>query len=213
MSRITAAPTPAKKKSLHAAERDTERVRTLRAAFRETVQALDVRYLKFVDESGATLAMTRRYGRATPGQRVVDSVPANYGANYTMLAAVGLDGLHAPWVVDGAVNGDIFRCWVEAVLCPTLQPGDIVLWDNLSAHKVAGVEALITARGARLIPLSPYSPDFNPIEQCWSKIKTWLRRAKARTVDALIDAIKDALDTVTEADIRGWFAHCGYPVH
>jgi len=165
-----------------------------------------------VDESGATLAMIRRYGRATPGQRVVDHVPANYGDNYTMLAALGLAGLAAPWVVDGAVNGDIFRCWVREVLCPTLQPGDIVLWDNLSAHKAAGVEALLTARGARLIRLSPYSPDFNPIEQCWSKMKTWLRRAKARTVEALIEAINHALDTVTEADIRGWFTHCGYSI-
>lgn len=173
---------------------------------------LDVHRLKFVDESGATLAMIRRYGRATPGQRVVDHVPDNYGVNYTMLAAMGLDGLHAPWVVDGAVNGDIFRWWVRDILCPTLRPGDIVLWDNLSAHKVAGVEALLAARGARLLRLSPYSPDFNPIEQCWSKIKTGLRRAKARTVDALIDAIKQALDTITEADIRGWFTHCGYSI-
>ena len=129
-----------------------------------------------------------------------------------MLAALGLDGLHAPWVVDGAVNGDIFRWWVRDVLCPTLQPGDIVLWDNLSAHKVPGVEALLEARGARLLRLSPYSPDFNPIEQCWSKMKTWLRRAKARTVEALMDAIKHALETVTEADIRSWFTHCGYSI-
>lgn len=156
--------------------------------------------------------MIRRYGRATPGQRVVDHVPDNYGTNYTMLAALGLDGIHAPWVVDGAVNGDIFRWWVRDVLCPTLRPGDIVLWDNLSAHKVAGVEALLATRGARLLRLSPYSPDFNPIEQCWSKIKTALRRAKARTVDALIDAIKQALDTITETDIRGWFTHCGYSI-
>jgi transposase len=130
-----------------------------------------------------------------------------------MIAALSLDGLDAPWVVDGAVNGAIFHCWVSEVWGPTLQPGDIVLWDNLSAHKVAGVEELLATRGARLIRLSPYSPDFNPIEQCWSKIKTYLRRAKARTVEALIAAIKEALDTVTAADIRGWFEHCGYPVH
>jgi transposase len=213
LSCITAAQFAGKKKSLHAAERDTERVRTLRTAFLDTAQALDVRRLTCIDASGTTLAMTRRYGRATPGQRVVDSVPVNYGENSTLLAAVGLDGLHAPWVVDGAMNGAIFHCGVSEVLCPTLQPGDIVLWDNLSAHKVAGVEELLTARGARLLRLSPYSPDFNPIVQCWSKIKTWLRRAKARTVEALFEASKDALDTVTEADIRGWFAHCGYSVH
>jgi transposase len=165
-----------------------------------------------VDESGVTLAMTRRYGRATPGQRVVDHVPDNYGSNKTMLAALSLKGLEAPWVIDGAINGALFHCWVREVLGPTLQPGDIVLWDNLSVHKGAGIEALITARGARLLPLSPYSPDFNPIEPCWSKIKTGLRRAKARTVEALFDAIKQALDTITEADIGGWFTHCGYPI-
>ena len=185
----------------------------MRTAFRETVQNLDVHRLKFVDESGVNLAMTRRFGRATPGQRVVDSVPDNYGSTETLLAALGLDGLDAPWGVAGAINGDIFHCWVSEVLCPTLQPGDIVLWDNLSAHKVAGVEELLATRGARLLRLSPYSPDFNPIEQCWSKIKTFLRRAKARTMAALITAIKEALDTVTATDIRGWFAHCGYPVH
>ncbi len=157
--------------------------------------------------------MTRRFGRATPGQRVVDSVPANYGSHQTLLAALSLEGLDAPWVVDGAINGALFHCWVTEVLCPTLQPGDIVLWDNLAAHKVAGVEERLATRGARLIRLSPYSPDFNPIEPCWSKIKTCLRRAKARTVEALLTAITEALDTITTTDIRGWFAHCGYPVH
>jgi transposase len=93
-----------------------------------------------------------------------------------------------------------------------LHPEDIVLWDNLSAHKVAGVEELPAPRGARLLRLSPYSPDFTPIEQCWSKMKTCLLRAKARTVEALINAIKEALDMVTKADIRGWFTHCGYSI-
>jgi len=114
--------------------------------------------------------------------------------------------------VDGAINGEMFHCWVREVLCPTLHSGDIVLWDNLSAHKVAGGEELLAARGARLIRLSPYSPDFSPIEPCWSKIKTYLRRAKARTVEALIAAITEALDMVTAAEMRGWFAHCGYSV-
>jgi transposase len=169
--------------------------------------------LKFVDESGANLAMTRRYGRAAAGARVVDAVPSDHGGHHTLVAAVGLDGVSAPWVVEGAVNGDIFRLWVAEVLCPTLVEGDIVLWDNLPAHQVAGIAELITARGAQLIRLSPYSPDFNPIERCWSKIKTFLRQAKARTVEALLEAIKQALATITEADIHGWFAHCGYPLH
>src|SRR5262249_40899929 len=111
---------PASIVSIHS-ERGTERVQTLRAAFWETVKILDGHRLKFVEEAGATLAMIRRYGRATPGQRVVDHVPDNYGHNYTMLAAMGLDGLHAPWVVDGAVNGDIFRWWVRDILGPTLR--------------------------------------------------------------------------------------------
>jgi transposase len=143
---------------------------------------------------------------------VVEHGPDTYGTSYTLRAAVGLEGLDAPWVVDGAVNGDLFRCWVREMLCPTLQPGDMVLWDNLSAHNVAGSAALLTARGAWLLPLSSSSPDFNPIEPCWSKIKTLLRRAKTRTVDALFDAIKRALDTITAADIRGWFMHGGYSI-
>ena len=157
--------------------------------------------------------MTRRFARATPGQRVGARVPDHDGANQTLLAALSLDRLDAPWVVDGAVKGAIFHCGVSAVLCPTWQPGAIVLWDHLSAHKVLGVEELLAMRGAQLIWLSPYAPDFNPIEQCGSKSKTLLRRAKARTADALTTAIKEALDTVTGADIRGRFEHCGYPVH
>jgi transposase len=129
-----------------------------------------------------------------------------------MLAAIGLDGLHAPWVVAGAVHGDSFRYWVRHILCPTLRPGDMVLGDNRSAHKAAGVAEWLPARGARLIRLSPSSPDFHPIEQCWSKLKTCLRRAKARTVEALIEAIKHALATITETDSRGWLTHCGYAV-
>lgn len=201
-----------KKTSLHASERETERVRTLRTAFGETVQALEVHRWKLVDESGATLAMIRRDGRATPGPRVVDHVPVHDGDHSTMLAALGLNGLHAPGVSDGAVHGDILRCWVRESLCPSIQPGDVVLGDHLSAHNVAGLAELITACGARLLPLSPYSPDFNPIEPCWSKLNTYWRRAKARTVDAWFDAIKQALDTITEADIRGWFLPCSYPI-
>ena len=185
----------------------------MRAEFRETVEGLDLARLKFVDESGTNLAMTRLYGRASRGQRVVDAVPDNHGHNHTLMAALGVAGVSAPWVLEGAVTGDIFRLWVREVLAPTLQPGDIVLWDNLPAHKVAGIVELITARGAQLIRLAPYSPDFNPIERCWSKIKTYLRQAKARTVEALLEAIKQALATITDADIHGWFAHCGYPVH
>jgi hypothetical protein len=169
---MTAAAAPTKKKALHAAARETERVQTWCATCRETVAALDARRRKVVAASGVTLALPRRYDRATPGQRVVAHVPNNSGANQTMLAALSLEGLHAPWVVDGTVPGDSFRSWVRDGLEPTLSSGDIVRWAKLSAHKVAGIEALITPRGTRLLLLSPYAPACTPIEPCWSKSKT-----------------------------------------
>ena len=111
------------------------------------------------------------------------------------------------------MNGDIFRVFVEQVLAPTLCDGDVVVMDNLPSHKVKGIEEAIQRRGAQLLYLPPYSPDFSPIEECWSKVKTWLRKAKARTVDALYEAIEHAFDEVTKSDLAGWFRHCGYTVH
>lgn len=156
--------------------------------------------------------MTRRYGRAQPGARVVEAIPSDDGSNYTLIATLSLAGIQVPWVFEGALNGDIFKLYLEEVLGPTLQAGEILLMDNLSSHKVAGVEALVAARGARVEYLSAYSPDYNPIERCWSKIKTYLRRTKARTYDALVQAIKDALDTITESDARACFKFCGYSI-
>jgi transposase len=169
--------------------------------------------LKSLDEAGSNLALTRLYGRAAPGERVAEGVPQNYGENLTMLAAIGLDGLQAPMTVNGAVDGAVFLTYVRGVLAPTLSAGDIVVMDNLKAHKVAGVREAIEARGARVEYLPPYSPDLNPIEKCWSKVKTYLRKAKARTREALEAALKEALLLVTVSDARAWFAHCGYPVH
>ena len=159
------------------------------------------------------VAFTRLYGRAAPGVRVVDSVPQNYGENISMLAALGSRGLSAPMTVDGAVDTEVFRIYVEPVLGPTLGPGDIVVMDNLAVHKVAGIAEAIRERGAALEYLPPYSPDPNPIEKCWAKLKTALRHAKARTRRALEAALKEALQTITPADAQAWFAHCGYPVH
>jgi transposase len=166
--------------------------------------------LKFVDESGINLALTRLYGRARPGQRAVGSTPINYGENVSLMGALGLDGLDAPMMIGGAVDGDVFRVWTEEVLCPTLVAGDIVVMDNLQAHKVRGIREAIEGRGAKLIYLPPYSPDLSPIEACWSKLKTALRAAGARTQRALERAIKQALETITESDALAWFAHCGY---
>lgn len=154
--------------------------------------------------------MTRLYGRAPRGQRVVGSIPKNWGHNVTMLAALSTTGVDATMTIEGATDTDVFCAYVSDVLSPTLSAGDIVVMDNLSAHKAQRVRELIEARGARLVYLPPYSPDFNPIERCWSKIKTFLRAAKARTGDRLDEAIKQAFETVTEADARAWFKHCGY---
>jgi transposase len=154
--------------------------------------------------------MTRLYGRAPRGQRVFGSVPQNWGRNITMLAALSVTGVHAAMTVEGATDTDVFCAYVSEVLSPTLERGDIVVMDNLSAHKAHRVRELIEARGARLVYLPPYSPDFNPIERCWSKIKTYLRAAKARTSARLDEAIKQAFETITESDARAWFKHCGY---
>ncbi len=159
------------------------------------------------------LALTRRYGRAAPGVRVVDRVPHNYGENISLLAALGVAGVSAPMTVNGAVDTAVFRTYIEQVLGPTLKPGDIVMLDNLTVHQAAGIAEAIAARGARLAPLPPYSPDLNPIEQCWAKLKTALRQAAARTRRELDAALKRALHTITPADAQAWFAHCGYLVH
>jgi transposase len=166
--------------------------------------------VKFVDASGLNLAMTRLYGRAPAGERVMGSAPQNYGPNVTLLGALGVQGLHAVMTVDGATDTEVFRTYVRQVLGPTLTPGDIVVLDNVRAHKAVGVQQAIARRGARLLDLPPYSPDLSPIEPCWSKVKTALRKAKARTREALDMAITGALAPITNTDAQGWFRHCGY---
>ena len=158
-------------------------------------------------------ALTRAFGRAAPGERVREGVPQNYGANVTMLAAIGVRGLSAPMTIEGPVDAEVFCTYLRKVLGPTLKRGDIVVMDNLSTHKVTGVAEAIRARKAHVEYLPPYSPDFNPLELGWAKIKTALRTTKARTCQALEGAIGQALGTVTATDARAWFAHCGYPVH
>jgi transposase len=188
-------------------------VQAERSHYRDLSATLDLRRVKFIDESGINLAMTRLYGRAPRGERVLGSAPQNYGQNVTILGALSCTGLEAVMTVEGATDADVFRAYVGVVVCPTLRAGDIVIADNLSAHKAAGVQEAIAAKGARLLYLPPYSPDLNPIERCWSKIKTCLRAAKARTREALDEAVTRALATVTGADARAWFAHCGYVLH
>jgi transposase len=177
------------------------------------IGGLDLKRLKFVDESGVNLAMTRLFGRAPRGERVIGSVPKNYGASITILASLAVSGLDALMTIEGPTDGEVFIAYVERVLCPTLVRGDIVVVDNLGAHKVAGIREAIERCGARLIYLPPYSPDLSPIEKCWSKIKTFLRAMGARTYEGLEEAIKRATMTITESDALAWFAHCGYLVN
>jgi transposase len=198
---------------IYASERDEQRVQARREEYATEIALEIFRRLKFLDEAGSNLAMTRLYGRAARGTRVFDSVPQNYGENITMLACLSVAGLSAPMTVEGAVDGAVCLVYVEQVLAPTLFEGDVVVMDNLGAHKVKGVREAVEARGAKLIYLPPYSPDLNPIEKCWSKIKTYLRAAKARTRQALEQALKEALLLVTEKDAQGWFESCGYPVY
>lgn len=174
--------------------------------------SLDVSRLKFVDESGVNLAMTRLYGRAPKGVRVVGAGPHNYGQHVTILGALSLAGVGAVMTVAGATDAEVLRAYIKHVLAPTLVPGDIVMLDNLSVHKATGIQQMLARRRTRLRYLPPYSPDFAPIESCWSKLKTYLRQAQARTHDTLDAAIAQALATITPADARGWFAHCGYAV-
>ena len=203
----------AKKKSLHDSQRETPRVKELREDFQtQFVDTLDkfVKRLKFLDESGAHLGLTRLYGRAAPGQRVGEATPGYSGPHYTLVATLGWQEVTAPWIFEGSMNSTTFEVYVRTQLLPTLHRGDILVMDNLSAHTGETIRQMIEAKGARLQFLPPYSPDLNPIELCWSKVKTALREAKARTLDALVEAVAQALRSISFPDIQNWFAHCGY---
>lgn len=199
-----------KKKSLYAAEQDVAAVRKRRELWREQASRIDPDRLIFLDESGLTTDLTRRYGGARRGQRVRQGVPTLHWQTLSILGAIRRSGWVAAMSIKAATDGDIFLACLEQVLGPKLQPGDVVVMDNLTAHKVAGVRERIEARGAKLLYLPPYSPDFNPIEQMWSKVKNALRTAGARTEDALYTAIAQALKSVTSTNATGWFQACGY---
>lgn len=154
--------------------------------------------------------MTRLYGRAARGERVTDHVPSGHWNTTTLIAAVRKSGPIAPFLLEGAIDGDAFLTYVEKVLAPSLRPGDILVMDNLSTHKGKAARAAVEAAGARILDLPPYSPDLNPIEKMWSKIKACLRKIAARTAEALTNAVAHALSTITQADIQGWFRACGY---
>ena len=171
---------------------------------------LDPDRLVFLDETWAKTNMTRPRGRSLAGTRLVAKVPHGHWKTTTFLAALRTSGLTAPLVIDGPVNGDLFLAYVQQQLVPTLQAGDVVIMDNLSSHKKAGVREAIEAVQARLVYLPPYSPDLNPIEQAFSKFKWLLRSAEERTVESLWHTCGQLLDQFTESECRNYFRHCGY---
>lgn len=168
--------------------------------------------LKFIDESGVTTVLTRLCGRAPKGERVRESVPKNYGQSTSVVSLIGLAGVETTMLIEGAVDTLAFNAFCENFLRPCLREGDVLVLDNLGAHKASRIEEIARECGAKVIWLPPYSPDFSPIEQMWSKLKTFLRKAKARTSEELDRAVSEGLQMITENDCRSWFKHCGYQV-
>jgi transposase len=194
------------KKVLQASERKEEE----RRQWREQTQELDARKFVFLDESGSNIALTRLYARAPKGKRAHGSLPRNRGKNMTLIASLSLQGLGESLILDGSANAEVFEIYVEQILAPSLQPGQMVIMDNLSIHKGNKVRQLIEAQGCQLLFLPAYSPDLSPIEEAFSKVKAVLRRIGARTREALQEALEYALTTVSASDASGWFSHCGY---
>ena len=196
----------AQKKTLAASERDEQ----ARATWRAAVAQLDPERFVFVDESGTHTALTRLYGWAPHDRRATGSAPRNHGKNTTLVAALTYSGLQTPWLIEGAMDTATFDWYIAEQLAPTLRPGQVVVVDNLSAHKAESIRQAIEARGCELLFLPPYSPDFTPIEQAFSKIKAILRGLGARTRETLQEAVHLAIQAITHDDALAWFAHAGY---
>jgi transposase len=200
------------KKTLHASEQERPDVQQARRDWKHNQPALDIEKLVFLDETSTTTNMTRRYGRAQVGKPCIAAVPHGHWKTSTFVAGLRHDRLTAPMVADGPMDGAMFLAYVKDFLCPTLNPGDVVIADNLSSHKVAGVVEAIEAAGAKFVHLPPYSPDLNPIEQFFAKLKALLRKAAKRTVEALWTEIGEVLDTITPQACKNYFRSSGYVV-
>jgi transposase len=198
------------KKTLVAAERKREDVVSRRAEWVKLYASIDTEKLVFIDETWAKTNMTPLWGWAEIGKRVIDHVPHGHWKTTTFLAALRHHGLTAPMVADGAINGELFLAYVNQVLLQTLKKGDIVVLDNLSSHKVAGVKEAIESVGARVVYLPPYSPDFNPIEMAFSKLKTMLRKMKLRTMEELWNKLGKLCDIFTPDECKNYFKNAGY---
>jgi transposase len=198
------------KKTIHAAEQDRPDVARRRAAWKRIQPRINAKRLIFIDETWTKTNMTRLRGRAPRGERLIDKTPHGHWKTTTLIAALGIKGMQCSTVVDGAVNGDVFEAFVEQVLAPELRSDDVVIMDNLSSHKRLRVRELIESAGARLVFLPPYSPDLNPIELIFAKVKQLLRSVACRTRDALWNAMQSVLDKVTSDDAANCYKHCGY---
>lgn len=198
------------KKTVHASEQDRPDVSAARALWRDNQASFDPWHLVFLDETGVSTNMARTRGRSPEGQRLIGKVPHGHWNITTFVAALRCDGITAPMVTDGAMNGEIFLAYVRQFLVRTLKPGDLVVMDNLAVHKVAGIRTAIETAGATLMYLPPYSPDLNPIEMAFSKLKALLRKAAERTVSGLWDRVGQLIGTFTAAECRHFLAHQGY---
>jgi transposase len=196
------------KKSVVATERDEQK----RSAFRERLKGVDPKRLLFVDESSTNVALTPRYGRAPKRERARGRAHRNWGKNVTLISSIGSEGMGPSMSIEGPSDTDSFGIYVREILAPNLKAGRIVVMDNLSVHKGKWVRELIERRGCQLLYLPPYSPDFNPIEEAFSKVKALLRRAQARVLEALFEATEEALSAISAQDARGYFEHCGYAI-
>lgn len=210
MSGFAVAEADSKKKVLKASEQNRPDVAEHRARWMLSQAGIDSDRLVFIDETWAKTNMTRLYGRSFEGTRLIGRVPHGHWKTTTFVAALRTSGLTAPTVVDGAMNGRVFLAYVQQQLAPTLRPGDIVVMDNLAAHKVQGVREAIQAVGATVLYLPPYSPDLNPIELVFSKMKWLLRSAGERSADALWKLLGQLQDHFSETECRNYFRHCGY---
>ena len=194
------------KRSMASSERDERR----RSAFARYVRSIIPERFVFVDECSTNIALSPIYARAPKGERAYGKAPRNWGKNVSLICAIDSEGVKPSMSVEGAVDGEAFEAYVEHFLVPKLKRGQIVVMDNLSVHKSKCVERLIEDAGCELLFLPPYSPDFNPIEEAFSKVKHMLRKIGARSKEALIEAMDRALRAVSAEDVRGFFAHCGY---
>ena len=199
-----------KKKTLRSTQAATERVQKRRCEYWEQVKDIEPHNLVFLDETGVLLGLTRTHARSPRGKRVYDLKPFYRGARVTVIGAISLTGVVALMTLDGSMDGDVFKVFIEKCLVPQLWPEAVVVMDNLPAHKIATIAPLIQACGANVLNLSPYSPDFNPIELWWSQLKSFLRQFSPTTTHMVDILIKTALDLINPQHLRNWFANCCY---